>query len=141
MPASPQGMLLWSPSSSSSLPSARTPPNPKFPIPLRDMAAAAAVAPTVFVWPTLHLIGHRSAALIPSAPLRSSFARKPSSQFRIVCMVSSAAGSPYDSGDENPYGVLGVSSIEGFDMVKAAYTRKRKDAERRGDEAYLAKVG
>ncbi|RRT41563.1 hypothetical protein B296_00028951 [Ensete ventricosum] len=52
---------------------------------------------------------------------------KPSSQFRIVCMVSSAAGSPYDSGDENPYG--------------AAYTRKRKDAERRGDEAYLAKVG
>ncbi|XP_064946971.1 protein CHLOROPLAST J-LIKE DOMAIN 1, chloroplastic-like isoform X2 [Musa acuminata AAA Group] len=107
------------------------------------MAAAAAVTPTVFVWTTLHPSSHRSAALIPSAPLRSSFARffrKPSSKFRIVCMASSAAGSPYDSGDENPYGVLGVSSIEGFDMVKAAYTRKRKDAERRGDEAYLAKV-
>ncbi|XP_065031274.1 protein CHLOROPLAST J-LIKE DOMAIN 1, chloroplastic-like isoform X2 [Musa acuminata AAA Group] len=136
-------MLLWYPSSSSSLPSTRTRPNPKFPIPLRDMAAAAAVTPTVFVWPTLHPTSHRSAALIPSAPLRSSFARlfrKPSSKFRIVCMASSAAGSPYDSGDENPYGVLGVSSIEGFDMVKAAYTRKRKDAERRGDEAYLAKV-
>ncbi|XP_064946972.1 protein CHLOROPLAST J-LIKE DOMAIN 1, chloroplastic-like isoform X3 [Musa acuminata AAA Group] len=107
------------------------------------MAAAAAVTPTVFVWTTLHPSSHRSAALIPSAPLRSSFARffrKPSSKFRIVCMASSAAGSPYDSGDENPYGVLGVSSIEGFDMVKAAYTRKRKDAERRGDEAYLAKL-
>ncbi|CAD5197072.1 unnamed protein product [Musa acuminata subsp. malaccensis] len=107
------------------------------------MAAVAAVTPTVYVWPTLHPTSHRSAALIPSAPLRSSFARlfrKPSSKFRIVCMASSAAGSPYDSGDENPYGVLGVSSIEGFDMVKAAYTRKRKDAERRGDEAYLAKL-
>ncbi|URD83546.1 hypothetical protein MUK42_05361 [Musa troglodytarum] len=116
-------MLLWYPSSSSSLPSAGATPNPKSPIPLRDMAAAAAaVTPAVLVWPTLHPTGHRSTALIPSAPLRSSFARffrKPSSKFRIV---------------------LGVSSIEGFDMVKAAYTRKRKDAERRGDEAYLAKL-
>lgn len=36
--------------------------------------------------------------------------------------------------------VLGVSPIEGFDMVKAAYARRRKDAERRGDEAALAQV-
>ena len=36
--------------------------------------------------------------------------------------------------------VLGVNPIEGFDMVKAAYTRKRKDAERRGDEAKAALV-
>lgn len=34
-----------------------------------------------------------------------------------------------------------MSPIEGFDMMKAAYTRRRKDAERRGDEAYVAKVG
>lgn len=36
--------------------------------------------------------------------------------------------------------VLGVNPIEGFDMVKAAYARRRKDAERRGDEATLAQV-
>lgn len=36
--------------------------------------------------------------------------------------------------------ILGVSPIEGFDMVKAAYTRRRKDAEKRGDEAYVAQV-
>ncbi|KNA19877.1 hypothetical protein SOVF_057390, partial [Spinacia oleracea] len=34
--------------------------------------------------------------------------------------------------------VLGVSPVEGFDMIKAAYTKKRKDAERRGDEATAA---
>ena len=33
-----------------------------------------------------------------------------------------------------------MNLIEGFDMVKAAYTRKRKDAERRGDEAAAACV-
>lgn len=36
--------------------------------------------------------------------------------------------------------VLGVSPIEGFDMIKAAYTRKRKEAEKRGDEATAAEV-
>ncbi|XP_042491683.1 uncharacterized protein LOC122071394 isoform X2 [Macadamia integrifolia] len=50
-------------------------------------------------------------------------------------MASSAAGSSNRDGDVNPYEVLGVSSIEGFDMIKAAYTRKRKEAVRRGDEA------
>lgn len=39
-----------------------------------------------------------------------------------------------------PVQILGVSPIEGFDMVKAAYTRRRKDAEKRGDEAYVAQV-
>lgn len=37
--------------------------------------------------------------------------------------------------------VLGVSPIEGFDAIKAKYTRKRKDAENRGDEATAARVG
>lgn len=37
--------------------------------------------------------------------------------------------------------VLGVSPVEGFDMIKAAYTRKRKEAEKRGDEATAAEVG
>lgn len=34
-----------------------------------------------------------------------------------------------------------MNPIEGFDMVKAAYTRKRKDAERRGDEVTADRVG
>lgn len=37
--------------------------------------------------------------------------------------------------------ILGVSPIEGFDMVKAAYTKKRKEAERTGDEATVVRVG
>lgn len=34
-----------------------------------------------------------------------------------------------------------MSPIEGFDMVKTAYTKKRKEAERIGDEATAAQVG
>lgn len=59
---------------------------------------------------------------------------------RIVCAASSAAGSSSSDNEFNPYEVLGVNPIEGFDMVKAAYTRKRKDAERRGDEATAARL-
>ena len=36
--------------------------------------------------------------------------------------------------------VLGVRSIEGFEMIKAAYNKKRKEAERAGDEATAARV-
>ncbi|WOL09628.1 hypothetical protein Cni_G18381 [Canna indica] len=122
------------------------PANPKpsiHPIPLRDMAAIAAAAGTLFRCSTFRPSGQRSAFVLPGSPLRSSsvrLSRKPMSQVRIACMASSAAGNPYDTGDENPYEVLGVSSIEGFDMMKQAYTRKRKDAERRGDEAYIARL-
>ncbi|XP_049354583.1 uncharacterized protein LOC125819111 isoform X1 [Solanum verrucosum] len=59
---------------------------------------------------------------------------------RMVCAAASAAGSSSSSDDSNPYEVLGVNPIEGFDMVKAAYARRRKDAERRGDEATLAQL-
>ncbi|GJY00060.1 chloroplast J-like domain protein 1 [Tanacetum coccineum] len=62
------------------------------------------------------------------------------SQRMIVSAASSAAGSPSSENDFNPYEVLGVNPIEGFDMVKAAYTRKKKDAERRGDEAAAARL-
>ncbi|CAO2837008.1 unnamed protein product [Amaranthus hypochondriacus] len=57
---------------------------------------------------------------------------------RFICSAASAAGSSSSGADLNPYEVLGVSPIEGFDMIKAAYTKKRKDAERRGDEATAA---
>ena len=34
-----------------------------------------------------------------------------------------------------------MKPVVGFDMIKAAYTKKRKDAELRGDEATVALVG
>ena len=37
--------------------------------------------------------------------------------------------------------VLGVNPIEGFDMVKAAYTKKHKEAVSNGDEETAARVG
>jgi hypothetical protein len=36
--------------------------------------------------------------------------------------------------------VLGVNPIEGFDMVKAAYAKKRKEAQVEGDEVAAAQV-
>lgn len=79
---------------------------------------------------------------MPIAPLVSfvRFSRIPTRHYGMVCKASFAVGDPHANSDENPYEVLGVSPIEGFDMMKAAYKRRRKDAERRGDEAYVAKL-
>ncbi|KAL0920264.1 hypothetical protein M5K25_009385 [Dendrobium thyrsiflorum] len=83
-----------------------------------------------------------SSSTFPSALLFTSvrLCRMPRRYQGMTCMATSAAGSPQLDGDENPYEVLGVNPIAGFDMMKAAYTRRRKDAEKRGDEAYLAKL-
>ncbi|XVF06397.1 hypothetical protein REPUB_Repub06bG0045300 [Reevesia pubescens] len=51
----------------------------------------------------------------------------------VICAASSAAGS------SNPE-VLGVNPIEGFEKVKQVYTRKRKEADKRGDEVTAALV-
>ncbi|KAL4190314.1 hypothetical protein AMTRI_Chr07g24090 [Amborella trichopoda] len=59
---------------------------------------------------------------------------------RVILHAASSAGSSSASSRENPYEILGVSPIEGFDMIKAAYTRKYRDAERRGDEASMAQL-
>ncbi|OMO72070.1 hypothetical protein CCACVL1_17961 [Corchorus capsularis] len=56
----------------------------------------------------------------------------------VICAASSAAGSSSPDSDFNPYEVLGVSPIEGFEKVKQVYTRKRKEADKRGDEATAA---
>ncbi|CAK9326969.1 unnamed protein product [Citrullus colocynthis] len=58
----------------------------------------------------------------------------------VICLAASAAGSSSPDSDFNPYEVLGVNPIEGFDMVKAAYTKKRREAERIGDEATAARL-
>ncbi|CAA0808230.1 Chloroplast J-like domain 1 [Striga hermonthica] len=58
----------------------------------------------------------------------------------VVRAAFSAAGSSGSNDDVNPYKVLGVNPIDGFDTVKSAYSKKRKDAERRGDDAALSQV-
>ncbi|KAH6826524.1 Chloroplast J-like domain 1 [Perilla frutescens var. hirtella] len=79
-----------------------------------------------------------------SLPLHPTFLRfstlQPRSAKRLVCAAFSAAGSSGANSDANPYEVIGVNALEGFDMVKAAYTKKRKDAEKRGDEAAAAEL-
>ncbi|KAJ4719733.1 Chloroplast J-like domain 1 [Melia azedarach] len=58
----------------------------------------------------------------------------------VICAAASAAGSSNSDSELNPYEVLGVSPIEGFEMVKAAYAKKRKEAERNNDEATAARL-
>ncbi|KAJ6809653.1 uncharacterized protein M6B38_162535 [Iris pallida] len=81
-------------------------------------------------------------AQLPTRSLVSSvrLPRLPMRRHRLICTSMSFAGSPQANSDDNPYEVLGVSPIEGFDMIKAAYNRRRKDAERRGDDAYVAEL-
>ncbi|XP_057462125.1 protein CHLOROPLAST J-LIKE DOMAIN 1, chloroplastic [Actinidia eriantha] len=74
----------------------------------------------------------------PSSSVR--ICRTSTQDKRLVCAASSAAGSSSSDRDSNPYQVLGVSPVEGFEAIKGAYTRKRKDAERRGDEATAAQL-
>lgn len=74
------------------------------------------------------------------SPSFLSFSRKSPLNKWVVCAASSAAGSSSSDNELNPYEVLGVSPIDGFEMVKAAYTRKRKDADRRGDEMTAARL-
>ncbi|KAJ6761583.1 hypothetical protein OIU74_024273 [Salix koriyanagi] len=57
-----------------------------------------------------------------------------------VCASASAAGGSRSDNDLNPYEVLGVNPIEGFNKVKAAYEKKRKEAEIKGDEAAAAQL-
>ncbi|WVY95488.1 hypothetical protein V8G54_034576, partial [Vigna mungo] len=59
---------------------------------------------------------------------------------KIVCAAASAAGSSNSDGDLNPYEVLGVSPLEKFDMVKAAYAKRKKEAEMKGDEATASRL-
>eukprot|EP00850_Spirogloea_muscicola_P016690 SM000137S00468 [mRNA] locus=s137:246132:249407:- [translate_table: standard] len=53
---------------------------------------------------------------------------------------SAAAGASSQPQEDDPYQVLGVSPLAGFDAAKTARSRKVKDAERRGDQATMDKV-
>ncbi|XP_004302097.1 PREDICTED: uncharacterized protein LOC101293798 [Fragaria vesca subsp. vesca] len=59
---------------------------------------------------------------------------------RIVLAAASAAGSSNSDSGLNPYEILGVNPIEGFDKVKETYKRKHKEAMSNGDEESAATV-
>ncbi|CAJ2631426.1 uncharacterized protein LOC123889638 [Trifolium pratense] len=58
----------------------------------------------------------------------------------IISASASAAGSSNPNGDFNPYEIIGVSPIEKFDTIKATYTKKKKEAEIKGDEETASKL-
>uniref|UniRef100_A0A0D6R5J7 J domain-containing protein n=1 Tax=Araucaria cunninghamii TaxID=56994 RepID=A0A0D6R5J7_ARACU len=78
-----------------------------------------------------------SSVFLPS-PRR--YARQVLRNCKIVCTAASAGGGSSASSDDNPYKVLGVSPLERFEKIKASYTKKYKDAERRGDEIAMGQL-
>ncbi|KAF0929444.1 hypothetical protein E2562_021548 [Oryza meyeriana var. granulata] len=59
----------------------------------------------------------------------------------VVAAASAAGSAQFGAGDnENPYEILGISPLDGFDHVKMAYMRRRKDAESNEDAKYLLKL-
>ncbi|KAF9623076.1 hypothetical protein IFM89_036230 [Coptis chinensis] len=80
----------------------------------------------------------KSASNVSSSRVR--FPRRHVQKLKVICTAASPSGSSSPDGDSNPYEVLGVSPVEGFDTIKTAYSRKRKEAERRGDEATANRV-
>ncbi|CAM6113011.1 unnamed protein product [Calypogeia fissa] len=64
-----------------------------------------------------------------------------SRSLKISCSAAGgAASNPPAGSDESPYQVLGVTPFEKFDNIKAVYTRRHRDAEKRGDEAAMARL-
>ncbi|KAF8723090.1 hypothetical protein HU200_022242 [Digitaria exilis] len=59
----------------------------------------------------------------------------------VVSAASAAGSQQFSVGEnENPYEDLGISSLDGFDQVKIAYKRKRKDADSSCNWEYLVKL-
>ncbi|KAB5529480.1 hypothetical protein DKX38_019561 [Salix brachista] len=77
-------------------------------------------------------------SVLKSPPSFVRFPRVERQHKCFICASASAAGGSRSDNDLNPYEVLGVNPIEGFDMVKAAYAKKRKEAQIEGDEAAAA---
>ncbi|CAN6282763.1 unnamed protein product [Urochloa humidicola] len=94
----------------------------------------------------------RSAFLPPRVPRLSMHSKRitmdkimsvvPGRRHGGVAAAASATGSShFGAGEnENPYEILGISPLDGFDQVKIAYKRKRKDAENSCDQEYLVKL-
>ncbi|KAL6883785.1 hypothetical protein ACP4OV_011199 [Aristida adscensionis] len=59
----------------------------------------------------------------------------------VITAASVAGSSQFKSGeDENPYEILGIRPLDGFDQVKMAYKKRRKDAENSRDVEHLIKL-
>ncbi|XP_050136985.1 protein CHLOROPLAST J-LIKE DOMAIN 1, chloroplastic-like [Malus sylvestris] len=93
-----------------------------------------------FLCPKLQFSQRNFGPNVPELRLPPSFVRTIPQNRRVICAAASAAGSSNPDSDLNPYEVLGVSPIEGFDMIKAAYTKKHKEAVRSGDDATAARL-
>ncbi|XP_038716087.1 uncharacterized protein LOC120009536 [Tripterygium wilfordii] len=87
---------------------------------------------------SINLAAAHHVTLSPSSFVR--FSRTFEWKRRVICASASAAGSSNPNSDLNPYEVLGVSPISGFDAIKAAYTKKHKEAEQSGDESTAAQL-
>ncbi|KAJ6434222.1 hypothetical protein OIU84_017844 [Salix udensis] len=79
-------------------------------------------------------------SVLKSPPSFVSFIRFPRVERQHKCFICASASAAGGSNDLNPYEVLGVNPIEGFDMVKAAYAKKRKEAQIEGNEVAAAQL-
>ncbi|KAM2079951.1 hypothetical protein ACFX1R_027393 [Malus domestica] len=73
-----------------------------------------------FLCPKLQFSQRNIRPNVTELRLPPSFVRTIPQNGRVICAAASAAGSSNPDSDLNPYEVLGVSPIEGFDMIKAA---------------------
>ncbi|XP_052134917.1 protein CHLOROPLAST J-LIKE DOMAIN 1, chloroplastic-like isoform X2 [Oryza glaberrima] len=85
---------------------------------------------------------HWVAPIVVARPARLSAVPAKRGGGGVVAAASAAAGSAqFGAGDsENPYEILGISPLDGFDQVKMAYKRRRKDAESNKDAEHLFKL-
>nr|PNR29416.1 hypothetical protein PHYPA_028109 [Physcomitrium patens] len=73
-------------------------------------------------------------------PRQASEARRWSTRASAAGMGAGAGGGEAMGENESPYLILGVSALEKFEVIKAAYGRRRKDAEKRGDDATVERL-
>ncbi|XP_015968446.1 protein CHLOROPLAST J-LIKE DOMAIN 1, chloroplastic [Arachis duranensis] len=103
-------------------------------------AVSNALFPNQLTLSHIHTSRHRP----QPSPFLLRFHNTWSTRAKLFCSAASAAGAGSSSsnpdGDFNPYEVLGVSPIERFDMIKAAYAKKKKEAEISGDEATASRL-
>ncbi|KAL1350476.1 hypothetical protein AAHE18_06G027000 [Arachis hypogaea] len=103
-------------------------------------AVSNALFPNQLTLSHIHTSRHRP----QPSPFLLRFHNTWSTRAKLFCSAASAAGAGSSSsnpdGDFNPYEVLGVSPIERFDMIKAAYAKKKKEAEINGDEATASRL-
>uniref|UniRef100_A0A0E0M8S8 J domain-containing protein n=1 Tax=Oryza punctata TaxID=4537 RepID=A0A0E0M8S8_ORYPU len=113
--------------------------------------AATAAPPSLFLRRSLSsfsssprhvfILPHRVAPLVVARPARLSAVPAKRGGGGVAAAASAAGSAQFGAGDsENPYEILGISPLDGFDQVKMAYKRRRKDAESNKDAEHLLKL-